>query len=150
EKALRLARQAGLDEGVARILTNRAIGAVRHHEHRHADQWLTEAFQFAEAHDLDVWGLCALGWRAALRCDQGRFTEAAELADGLLRRQELMALSRVMPLVVLGRIRARRGDPGVELALDDALAQAAPMAEILRVGPVRAARAEAAWLSGDA
>jgi DNA-binding CsgD family transcriptional regulator len=149
EKALRLARQAGLDDAVARILTNCAGGAVRHHEHAPAERFLSEAVRVAEAHDLDVWRLYALGWKATLLCDQGRFHDAAQLADGLLRRPELMAISRVMPLVVLGLVRARSADPGVAQALDDALAQAAPMREILRVGPVRAARAEAAWLSGQ-
>ena len=149
EKALRLARQARLDDAVARILTNCAGGAVRHHEHAPAERFLSEAIRVAEAHDLDVWRLYALGWKATLLCDQGRFHDAAQLADGLLRRPELMAISRVMPLVVLGLVRARSADPGVALALDDALAQAAPMREILRVGPVRAARAEAAWLSGE-
>ena len=149
-KALRVARQIRLDEAVARVLTSSAIGAARHHEHGPAERFLGEALRFAEEHDCDLWRLFAMGWKAVLLCDQGRFTEAGELADGLLRRPELMAISRVMPLVVLGLVRARRGDPGVSKALDDALAQAAPMGEILRIGPVRAARAEAAWLAGNA
>src|SRR5678815_3968938 len=149
ERVLRVARQARLDEAVARVLTNSAIGAIRNHEHAPAERFLGEAIRFADGHDLDVWRLFALGWKAISLCDQGRFTEAGELADGLLRRPELMAISRVMPLVVLGLVRARRGDPGVAQALDDALAQATPMREILRIGPVLAARAEAAWLAGD-
>ena len=148
-RALQLAREAHLHEAIARILTNCANGAVRHRDHTTAEHSLAEAIRFAEVHDLDLWRLHALGWKATLLLDQGRFTEAAELAESLLRRTELMAISRVMPLVVLGRTRARRGDPGVREALDAALAQATPLGEILRSGPVRAARAEAAWLDGD-
>ena len=148
-EALQLGRRAHLDEAVARVLANRAISGVRDHEHATAERGLAEAIEFAEGHDLDVWRLFALGWKATLRCDQGRFTEAAELAESLLRRLELLPITRVMPLAVLGRVRARRGDPGVAEALDEALRQALPMREVLRIGPLRAARAEAAWLSGN-
>jgi DNA-binding CsgD family transcriptional regulator len=48
-----------------------------------------------------------------------------------------------------GLVRARRGDPEVWDALDAALALAEPTGEIQRLGPVRLARAEAAWLAGD-
>ncbi len=134
---------------MARVLTNRAISGVRDHEHATVEQGLAEALEFAEGHDLDVWRVLVLGWKATLRCDQGRFTEAAELAESLLRRPELLPISRVIPLAVLGRVRARRGDPGVAQALDEALGEALPMREVLRIGPLRAARAEAAWLSGN-
>jgi DNA-binding CsgD family transcriptional regulator len=50
--------------------------------------------------------------------------------------------------VTLGRLRARRGDPGAWAALDEALAIAEPSQELGRVGQVAAARAEAAWLEG--
>ena len=49
---------------------------------------------------------------------------------------------------MLALVRARRGDPDVWPALDEALALAAPTGELQRLGPVAAARAEAAWLEG--
>jgi DNA-binding CsgD family transcriptional regulator len=45
-------------------------------------------------------------------------------------------------------VRARRGDPGVWPLLDEAWALAEPTGELPRLGPVAAARAEAAWLEG--
>ena len=56
---------------------------------------------------------------------------------------------RIVSLVVLGLVRARRGDPDVWPLLDEAWALAQPTAELQRLGPVAAARAEAAWLVGD-
>ncbi len=50
---------------------------------------------------------------------------------------------------MLGLVRARRGDPGAEAAFDEAWALAEPTGELPRLGPVAAARAEAAWLEGD-
>src|SRR5581483_6513883 len=51
---------------------------------------------------------------------------------------------------VLGQVRARRGDPDVWGPLDAALEMATPTGELQRVALVGAARAEAAWLLGDA
>ena len=51
-------------------------------------------------------------------------------------------------LVALGRLRARRGDPGQWTALDAALDLAQKSGEVARLAPVAAARAEAAWLEG--
>jgi DNA-binding CsgD family transcriptional regulator len=46
-------------------------------------------------------------------------------------------------------VRARRGDPGADEALDEALELSLPGGHLQRLGHVRAARAEAAWLAGD-
>ena len=50
--------------------------------------------------------------------------------------------------IALGRLRARRGDPGVWDALDDALEIARPGGHLQRLGHVHAARAEAALARG--
>jgi DNA-binding CsgD family transcriptional regulator len=52
-------------------------------------------------------------------------------------------------LAVLAIVRARRGDPGVDPLLDEALKLALPTAELQRIGRVAAARAEVAWYRGD-
>jgi DNA-binding CsgD family transcriptional regulator len=52
-------------------------------------------------------------------------------------------------LIALGRVRARRGDPGVFEPLDEALELALPGGHLQRLGHVYGARAEAAWLGGD-
>jgi DNA-binding CsgD family transcriptional regulator len=55
-----------------------------------------------------------------------------------------------MALVALGRLRARRGDPGAMALLDEALELAEASGTLQRLAPARAARAETAWLAGDA
>jgi DNA-binding CsgD family transcriptional regulator len=52
-------------------------------------------------------------------------------------------------LTVLGQVRARRGDPDIWPPLDAAAAMAEGTGELRRLGPLAAARAEAAWLAGD-
>ena len=54
-----------------------------------------------------------------------------------------------MALLALGRLRLRRGDPGVAKVLDEAQAMAAPSGTLQRLGPSCAAHAEAAFARGD-
>ncbi len=53
-----------------------------------------------------------------------------------------------MALIALGRVRARRGDPAVWEALNEAKDLAGSTGTLQRVAPMHAARAEAAWLEG--
>ena len=57
-------------------------------------------------------------------------------------------VARIPALVVLARVRLRRGDPGVSQALDEAAELAFASGEVQRISSVVAARAEAAWLEG--
>ena len=77
---------------------------------------------------------------------QGSWTEATSLVEQTLDAPGGGAIQRIMALVALGRIRARRGDPETWIALDEALALAIPTGTLQRLAPVYAARAEAAWL----
>jgi DNA-binding CsgD family transcriptional regulator len=52
-------------------------------------------------------------------------------------------------LTVLGRLRARRGEPEAAATLDEAWRVALATGELQRLGPVAASRAEHAWLDGD-
>jgi DNA-binding CsgD family transcriptional regulator len=55
----------------------------------------------------------------------------------------------MIPMGTLGRIRARRGEPGAWEYLDEAMAAADGTGEPQYVVPTRLARAEARWLAGE-
>ena len=61
----------------------------------------------------------------------------------------LAPVSRVVPLAVLARIRARQGRDDWAEPLEEALAIADRTGELQRIGPVTSARCEVAWLAGD-
>ena len=61
------------------------------------------------------------GWQARLELEQGRWDDAAERGDRRPGDPDVAAPSRITPLVVLGRLRARRGDPDPWSPLDEAL-----------------------------
>lgn len=148
ERSLALALEYGYDEHAARAYTNLASGEVWAREYAAADRRLTIGIAYCDEHDLDPWRSYMMGWHARLRFEQGRWTEAAEIATAVLREPSLPAASRITPLAVLGQLRARRGDPHPWDLLDEALELARQSDELQRLAPVAAARAEARWLEG--
>ena len=68
----------------------------------------------------------------------------------MLANQRAAAVARITALTALGRLRARRGDPGVWDLLDEARTLAAGTGSLQRLAPMHGARAEAAWLEGRA
>jgi len=150
ETSLEMARAAGLDVQMATAYVNLGSALGEQYRFREADEYLAAGIAYCHDHDLDQSRLYMLAWRALVHLYRGRWNEAAEDASTVLRRPGASAISRIMALVALGRLRSRRGDPEVGAALDEALDLATQTGTLQRVAPVRAARAEAAWLAGDA
>jgi predicted ATPase/DNA-binding CsgD family transcriptional regulator len=148
ERSLSIALEAQLEEHVARAYTNLATRAVHVYEHETAARFLADGIEYCVERDLDSWRLYMLGWRAHLRLRLGHWDVAAADADEVLKDPRTAVISRISALVVIGTLRARRGDPHVAAALDEALTLAQRTAEPQRLGPVAVARAEAAMLRG--
>jgi DNA-binding CsgD family transcriptional regulator len=68
----------------------------------------------------------------------------------VLARPKASPVSRITALVVVGLLRARRGDPGADDALREALSIARVSNELQRLAPVALAHAEVAWLASSA
>jgi DNA-binding CsgD family transcriptional regulator len=114
-----------------------------------ADGRLATALAFAIEHDLDFRRGYLLATRAALRARQGNWDAAETEIHQLLRQPMAWSITRMMALTTLGQVCARRGSPEATPTLDEALALAERSGKLLRLGPIRAARAEAALLNGD-
>ena len=149
QEALQLAQADGLHLIAANSYSNlgSASGEVMRLPEAHA--YLLAAVAFAREHEIDFYHHYALAWLALCELHLGRCDEAAAHAHEALRQASKRSTSRVMALVALGRLRARRGDSGAMELLDEALELAQASGTLQRVAPVRAARAEAAWLAGD-
>ena len=149
ERSLELALQAGLEEHVARAYTNLGAGSVAVRAYAIGDRHLEAGIAYCAEQDLTLWGAYMVGWRARSELDQGRWDAAATTASGVLAAPDIPAPTRITPLTVLGRLRARRGDPDAWGPLDEALELSRGMGEVQRVAPVAGARAEARWLAGE-
>jgi DNA-binding CsgD family transcriptional regulator/tetratricopeptide (TPR) repeat protein len=144
--SLEVARKAGLDVRVASALGMLGSGLAEMYELGRGEHFLREHIGFADEHELD--GTYSRSWLALVLVYTGRWDEGAALAAEVLSCQPAM-ISRSCALIALGRVRARRGEPGVWEALDEAVEVSQPGGHLQRLGHVHAARAEAAWLAGD-
>jgi DNA-binding CsgD family transcriptional regulator/tetratricopeptide (TPR) repeat protein len=106
--------------------------------------------QYCSDHGLELHRLYLLAYQARWWLHRGQWAQAATMADSVLRIPRTSISPRIIALVVLALVRARRGDPAHWNLLAEAQALAEPTRELERVGPVAAARAEVAWLAGDA
>jgi DNA-binding CsgD family transcriptional regulator/tetratricopeptide (TPR) repeat protein len=149
EQTLERAQEAGLDEQVGRTFVLLAGAAVSERRHAVALRHLKAGIDYCSDQGLELFRLYLLAFRARLELDQGRWAEAAESAATVLRIPRTSTTPRIHALVVLGLVRARRGDPGQWTALEEAWTLAEPTGELHRLGPVAGARAEAASLEGD-
>lgn len=105
---------------------------------------VARGIDFCAERDLDATRLYQTAWLAHARLLQGRWDEAAAAAHAVIAAPKATVIARIAALVALGRLRARRGDPGVWSALDEARDLAAGAG----AGSFHVARAEAAWLEG--
>ncbi|HEY4082751.1 MAG TPA: AAA family ATPase [Burkholderiaceae bacterium] len=149
QQALRMALDEGLPLIAANSLSNLGSGSGELMRLPEARDWLQQAVDFARRHEIDFYHHYALAWLALCEVLLGHWDAAATQAQEALRQTSKRSTSRVMALVALGRLRARRGDPGVDEALNEALALAQASGTLQRLAPVHCARAEAAWLRGD-
>jgi DNA-binding CsgD family transcriptional regulator/tetratricopeptide (TPR) repeat protein len=147
--SLEQALEAGLHEHVARAYCNLASGAVLTRDLVAARTYFEDAIPYCMERDLDAWGLYLQGWQALLLLDTGDAVGARRLAEGVVRRPGVAAISMVMPLTVIARARARTGQGGWQEPLDRAAEFAQTSRELQRRGPVALARCEIGWFEGD-
>lgn len=149
QRSLALALAGDYEDHVSRAYCNLGSGFGEIYQFNDAARYLKEGISYCAERDLDSMGSYMEAWRALVYCYQGKWNESVNVAHSLFGRPALAPVSRIMALVALGRVRARRGDPEVFPALEEALQLALLTSDIQRIAPARAAMAEAAWLSGD-
>jgi DNA-binding CsgD family transcriptional regulator/tetratricopeptide (TPR) repeat protein len=149
QQALELALADGLHFIAANIHNNLGSGAGELFRLNEAHAHLKRAIAFSTRHEIDFYRHYCVAWLALCEMHLGRWDDALELAHDAVQQAARRSTARVMALVALGRLCARRGDHGTAAALDEALELALASGTLQRVAPVRAARAEAAFLRGD-
>jgi DNA-binding CsgD family transcriptional regulator len=144
--------QAGAEGFVvarSNALLSLGIGAGELMQIESATRWLGQAIADAHEHELDGPEHYCGAWLALCELHAGRWDDAAARAGEIVARAESWPVTRFTALLALGRLRVRRGDPGADEALEAALSLAGEGDSLQRIGPVRAARAEAAYARGD-
>jgi DNA-binding CsgD family transcriptional regulator len=148
-EALDRAKRANIVDEVTRTSGNLVEVLVSKYQLAEALVMVDHAIAVATEHELRFSLNYLLGERARGLSLLGRWDDAMVDIATVLAEPDAADPNRCSALLHLGRIRARRGDPGPFEALDEALALALPTTEMQTIHPVRIARAEAAWLAGD-
>ena len=102
-----------------------------------ADPYFVAGHRYMTERDLDANRYYLEAWQAISLMHRGRWSEAGMVAGAVLAGQPHTSITRMMALLAAGRLRARRGDPDVWLALDEAIAIAEPTGTLQRIGPIR-------------
>ncbi len=110
--------------------------------------YLAEASRFCDERDLDMFSSLLTAAATLASLHQGDWDLAARNAEQIVTRPELSPQHRVLPLVTLALLRARRGRPPATPSADEA-GDADQPSDLVHLGVIWAARAEVAWLAGD-
>lgn len=138
----RLAEHAGLFGAII------CWAVALHHHLDRAQRYIAETTTFCADHDLGMFQPLAIAADGLVALHRGEWGRAGALAEDVLTRPGLGPLHRILPLITVALIAARRGQRSVGALLDEALGCSEPN-DFFRLGPVWAARAEVAWLAGD-
>ena len=149
DRSLAIALEHDYEEHAARAYANLAIFKVVVRQYSEAERYLQEGIAYCAEHELGPQGHFLRWVQARSRLDQGDWAAAGDDAAAILSVPWMAITNRIPALLVLGLVRARRGDPGAEAALDEARNLALAIGESQRIESVAAARAEWRWLQGD-
>jgi DNA-binding CsgD family transcriptional regulator len=150
DRALELAQEEGLEDLVGDLFLRLAAVALSQRSYEAGFRYLDVGIDHSVRHGNDLLLRYFLAEQAQAQLDRGLWDAGAESAAQVLRLRAVSTFPRINSLVVLALIRARRGDPDAEPLLLEAHQLAELSGELLRIGPVAAARAEVAWLAGKA
>jgi len=133
---------------VARAYVNLHASYVAERDWATAERYFTAGIAYCEDRDITAYSISLRSaWTSVLE-RTGRWDEAVARCRELLDQGGPSPNIRLCPLLRLGTILARRGEPGAWEWLDEAIELADGAGEPQSIVPLRLARAEALWLEG--
>ena len=149
KESLKVALDHDLQVHAGRAYANLVSLAVDLHLDEVAARFIPEGAEYCELHEVQDCLSYIRAFAAQQELNHGAWNTAGQMAGQLVERYSLAVAQRLPALIVLCLVRARRGDPGVDGLLSEALELAMPTGEAQRIGPVACAGAEIAWYRGD-
>ena len=148
QRALEIAVAKGLQEQAGRAFANLHVVYCSELRFTEAEPYFADGVAYCDEHDIGTFGICLRGEHAGTLEMLGQWDESAALSRELLTMSGASPVNRIGPLTSLGKILARRGEPGAQEHLDEAMRSADGTAISSHILRVRLARAEACWLQG--
>ncbi|MFN2543463.1 MAG: AAA family ATPase [Actinomycetota bacterium] len=149
ERALERARAADLDDRIGWAFVLLVMCHLRLRRLELAASFVAAGAEHAARRGLDTLQIYLLAVRSRVELSAGRWDEATESAMQALRDPRTIPPPRVLALLTLGIVRARRGDPEALPPLEEADAIVRDIGQLEWSALLGSAKAEALWLTGD-
>jgi tetratricopeptide (TPR) repeat protein len=118
---LEIALIRGLDTQAALIYTTLQELHTLHADYAAAEKYYVDGVAYCDERAIATYGTCLRGGQITVFEATGRWDEAVGLCQEILGMADASPSNRVNPLVRLGLIRARRGEPRAWECLDEAM-----------------------------
>ncbi len=148
-ESLGLSLQNDLHEHVCRAYVNLGTASMYRRNLPKADKFFSDAVDYANEKDIKLASLCVSGEVAQIKLHMGKWDEAFEVSYEVYANTKAPVMDKLLPVTVIGLIRARRNDPGAFQLLDEANEMVYDTGELMKLVKVKAARAEAFWLKNE-
>jgi DNA-binding CsgD family transcriptional regulator/tetratricopeptide (TPR) repeat protein len=146
KKSLEISLQNNLHEHACRAYVNLGTVSLYRRKLSEADRFFTAGVDYANETDINLASLCIAGEAAQTKLYMGNWDEAFEISYAVYEKNKVPALDKLLPVNIIGLIRARRNDPGAFQLLNEANDLVDDTGELLKLVKVKSARAEAFWL----
>lgn len=147
EQSLEIALRNSFHEDVARAYTNLGSSAVIMKDYVYAKEILEAGIEYGEEKDLNSWTMFLSSELARLNLETGRWDQAYKIAERILHDETQGRLSRAEALVVLGKIKMRKGSDDPLPLLLDAKKIAIQIEELPSMIPVLTGLLEYEWIN---
>ena len=149
DRSIAMALELKLEEHAGRAYRRLQFHAGQIHDFARAEQAYRAGVEYCEERGIFSHSAYIHAYYTICELERGKWTEAARMASEQMRSADVTGVTqRVTVLTTLALVRMRRGDPGADELLDEALELATPTSEVSRIARVAAARAEQAWYCG--
>jgi len=148
EEAVQIARRSGESEVVARALNNMGYLCADRFRYELGDAYYDAALEHCAEYTSDLWRISVLALSSLSYLARARFDDATRQALAILDDPRESPWPHHTALVVLGLVRARRGDPGASEPLAETATVDLQPEEFHAIVDRATAQAEIAWLEG--
>jgi DNA-binding CsgD family transcriptional regulator len=148
EASYDLSREMGYSHDQIRAAVNIAWGGITFRDLPTAELWAARAHELAMEREMPSFDSYVMGELALIDEMRGRWAEAEAKTCYVLENLHEFGTSNLVSTTLLGRLKARRGEPDAKRRLLDGWERALQADEVQRTGPTAIALAEYVWIGG--
>jgi DNA-binding CsgD family transcriptional regulator len=149
QESLKIALKNSYHEHVARAYTNIGHNGLLIKDFEFAKEALEAGILYCEEKGLDSWTTYLLSSKARLCLETGKWNEAFQIADNLIKNEDQAPVVKIGALIIVATIKMRRGDEDVLSLLIEAKVKAFQTMELQRIIPALVALLEYEWIMDE-